>query len=71
MPTSHPQENRIIRLEELKRLLGGVSTASIYRWQARGILTQSVRIGVRGVGWRLSEIEQLIRDGFPTGGRHE
>lgn len=63
--------DRLVRLEELKRLLGGVSTASIYRWQARGILPQSVRIGVRGVGWKLSEIEELLRNGFPTGGHHE
>lgn len=66
-----PPADRLIRLPELKRLLGGVSTASIYRWQALGIIPQSVRIGVRSVGWRLSEIEQLLRDGFPTGGRYE
>lgn len=69
MPTFDPQD-RLIRLEELKRLLGGVSTASIYRWQSAGIIPKSVRIGVRGVGWRLSEIEKLLEQGFPTGGHH-
>lgn len=65
---SNQSPDRLIRLPELKILLGGVSTASVYRWIARGILPKPQRIGVRGVGWRLSEIEQLIRDGFPAGG---
>ncbi len=62
--------DRLVRLPELKAMLGGVSTASVYRWVKFGILPKPQRVGVRGVGWRLSEIEQLIRDGFPTGGRH-
>lgn len=68
---SNQAPDRLVRLPELKALLGGVSTASVYRWIKLGILPKPQRIGVRGVGWRLSEIEQLIRDGFPTGGRHE
>ena len=68
---SNQAPDRLVRLPELKALLGGVSTASVYRWVKLGILPKPQRIGVRGVGWRLSEIEQLIRDGFPTGGRHE
>lgn len=67
---SNQAPDRLVRLPELKILLGGVSTASVYRWVKRGLLPKPQRIGVRGVGWRLSEIEQLIRDGFPTGGRH-
>lgn len=67
---SNQAPDRLVRLPELKALLGGVSTASVYRWVKRGLLPEPQRIGVRGVGWRLSEIEQLIRDGFPTGGRH-
>lgn len=62
--------DRLVRLPELKALLGGVSTASVYRWVKLGILPKPQRVGVRGVGWRLSEIEQLIRNGFPKGGRH-
>lgn len=67
---SNQAPDRLVRLPELKALLGGVSTASVYRWVKLGILPKPQRVGVRGVGWRLSEIEQLIRDGFPTGGRH-
>lgn len=67
---SNQTPDRLVRLPELKALLGGVSTASVYRWVKLGILPKPQRVGVRGVGWRLSEIEQLIRDGFPTGGRH-
>lgn len=68
---SNQTPDRLVRLPELKALLGGVSTASVYRWVKLGILPKPQRVGVRGVGWRLSEVEQLIRDGFPTGGRHE
>lgn len=62
--------DRLVRLPELKALLGGVSTASVYRWVKLGILPKPQRVGVRGVGWRLSEIEKLIQNGFTTGGRH-
>lgn len=62
--------DRLVRLPELKAMLGDVSTASVYRWVKLGILPKPQRVGVRGVGWRLSEIEQLIRNGFPKGGRH-
>lgn len=67
IPTSAP--DRLIRLPELKRLLGSPSTASIYRWLERGLLPRPQRIGVRGVGWRLSEIMAIVENGFkPTGG---
>lgn len=67
---SNQAPDRLVRLPELKILLGGVSTASVYRWVKRGLLPKPQRIGVRGVGWRLSEIEKLIQNGFTTGGRH-
>lgn len=67
---SNQAPDRLVRLPELKILLGGVSTASVYRWVKLGILPKPQRIGVRGVGWRLSEIEKLIQNGFTTGGRH-
>lgn len=67
---SNQAPDRLVRLPELKALLGGVSTASVYRWVKRGLLPKPQRIGVRGVGWRLSEIEKLIQNGFTTGGRH-
>lgn len=67
---SNQSPDRLVRLPELKALLGGVSTASVYRWVKLGILPKPQRVGVRGVGWRLSEIELLVSNGFPTGGRH-
>ena len=61
--------DRLIRLPELKRLLGNPSTASVYRWMQRGLFPRPQRIGMRGVGWRLSEIIAIVEAGFkPTGG---
>lgn len=72
MPNQFPQSyDRLIRLPELKRLLGNPSSASVYRWVKSGLLPKPQRIGIRGSGWRLSEIEALIRNGFPAGVRHE
>lgn len=59
--------DRIIRLPELKILLGGVSTASVYRWVKLGILPKPQRVGVRGVGWQLSKVEEMIQNGSPSG----
>lgn len=60
--------DRLIRLPELKRLLGSPSTASIYRWLDRGLLPRPQRIGMRGVGWRLSEILAIVENGFKSTG---
>lgn len=61
--------DRLIRLPEVKRLLGGVSTASVYRWMQRGLFPRPQRIGMRAVGWKLSDVMHFVEGGFkPAGG---
>jgi prophage regulatory protein len=47
---------RLIRLPELKELIGFAATSTVYRLMASGDLPAPVRIGSRAVAWRASEI---------------
>ena len=58
---STQKEVQVIRLEELKAKLGGVSKATIYRWMDEGVLPRSFKIGGRRAsGWLVSDIDQAI-----------
>jgi predicted DNA-binding transcriptional regulator AlpA len=48
-----------IRLPELRRMLGGVSTMTIHRWEKKGILPRRVHLGPNVVAWSASEIEEF------------
>lgn len=47
---------QFVRLPELKVLTGFKATSTIYREMAAGRLPSPVKIGVRAVAWRASEI---------------
>jgi prophage regulatory protein len=47
---------RLIRLPELKALIGFTATSTVYRLMAAGDLPAPVRIGSRAVAWRASDI---------------
>lgn len=66
--TSPSAPDRLIRLPEVKRLLGGVSTASVYRWMQHGLFPRPQRIGMRAVGWKLSDVMHFVENGFKTAG---
>ena len=69
MPIYPPSPDRIVRLPEVKHLLGDVSSASIYRWMQRGLFPRPQRIGMRAVGWKLSDVMHFVENGFkPAGG---
>lgn len=46
-----------VRLPELKRMLGGISTMTVVRWEKRGWLPPRVRLGPNVVAWPVHEIE--------------
>ena len=37
-PSIPPSPDRLIRVKELRQMLGGASSSTIYRWIAKGIL---------------------------------
>lgn len=52
--------NRLIRVKELRQMLGGASLSTIYRWIAKGILPEPRRISPRYIGWRASDIVDFL-----------
>lgn len=54
--------NRLIRVKELRSMLGNPSLSTIYRWVSKGILPEPRRISPRFVAWRFSDIEALLKE---------
>lgn len=54
--------DRLIRVKELRQMLGGASSSTIYRWIAKGILPEPRRISPRYIGWRLSDVEAFLKE---------
>ena len=61
-------EDRIMRIAEVL-VLTGLSRATLYRLVDSGDFPQPVRLGgpeSRAVGWRLSEVQEWIRNLAPA-----
>ena len=52
--------DRLIRVKELRQMLGGASLSTIYRWIFQRILPEPRRISPRYIGWRASDIEDFL-----------
>lgn len=59
-PSIPASPDRLIRVKELRQMLGGASLSTIYRWIAKGILPEPRRISPRYIGWRASDIEDFL-----------
>ena len=57
--------DRIIRLDEVKQITQKSKT-SIYADMLKGTFPSSLQIGLRAVGWRLSEIQEWLSNLQPT-----
>ena len=65
--TSHP--DRLIRVKELRQMLGNPSLSTVYRWIAKGILPEPQRLTPRFIGWRASDIEVFLNSHKNGGGQ--
>lgn len=52
--------DRLIRVKELRQMLGNPSLSTIYRWIAKGILPEPRRLSPRYIGWRASDVEAFL-----------
>lgn len=57
--TSKNQTEQLIHQTELRRMLGGVSDMTLYRWREAGTLPQPIVIHRRNY-YRRSEIDAMI-----------
>ena len=57
--------DRILRKAEVLRVCG-ISQSTLYDMMARGILPRAVRIGVRSVGWRESQVRDWVESRPPA-----
>ena len=51
--------NRIIRFPQLREITS-LSRSTIWRMEANGDFPRRIRVGARGVGWRLSDINSWL-----------
>lgn len=51
--------DRILRITELETMLG-VSRSSIYAWIKEGAFPKQIKLAVRAVGWKASDIQAWI-----------
>ena len=58
-PVLQPNERRILRLEEVEAK-SGFKRAHIYNLMKKRQFPQTLRLGVRAVGWDSIEIDQWI-----------
>lgn len=59
-PSIPASPDRLIRVKELRQMLGGASLSTIYRWIAKGILPEPRRISPRYIGWCASDVEDFL-----------
>lgn len=52
--------NRIIRLDELKTIIGGVDRTTVKRWEDKGLFPKRVKLGNRAIGWLLKDVLEWI-----------
>lgn len=52
--------DRLIRVKELRQMLGNPSISTVYRWIAKGILPEPQRLTPRFIGWRASDVEAFL-----------
>lgn len=73
MGTAHAENHtseRLIRIEEVKRLTG-LSTATLYRKMAARDFPLPVRLGAVARAWPLSEVQDWIAKRMALRGTHE
>jgi len=54
-----PMNDRIMRITELETMLG-ISRSSIYAWIKGGTFPKQIKLSIRLVGWKASEIQAWI-----------
>lgn len=59
-PSLPSSPDRLIRVKELRQMLGNPSLSTVYRWIAKGILPEPRRISKRFIAWRASDIEAFL-----------
>ena len=60
-PSLPSSPDRLVRVKELRQLLGNPSLSTIYRWVDQGVLPPPRRLSARFVAWRLSDVTRFLR----------
>lgn len=55
-------DDNLIRLDEVRWMLAGVSKSAIKDWERRNGFPRGIRLGERTVRWRQSAIRKWISD---------
>ncbi len=66
MTTSHTSRPQLLKLAEVQEMTG-LAVSTIYQAMAEGRFPKPLKVGARGVRWRLDEVLAWI-DSRPRGG---
>lgn len=55
-------DDNLIRLDDVRRMLGHVSKATVYQWQHENGLPRPIRLTQRTVAWRREAIRKWIAE---------
>ena len=55
-----PQRMRLLRAREMCKRLGGISTATLYRWVQQGRIKPPLQLGPNTVGWTEDDADEII-----------
>lgn len=53
--------NKLVRLSDLKNLLGNIDRRTIDRWEETENFPRRIKLGSRFNAWRLKEVEDWIK----------
>lgn len=56
----HMMHDQLLRLDDVRRLLGGVSKTTVYDWQRRHNFPRGIHIGENTVAWRAEQVRRWI-----------
>ena len=60
MTNAAPRE-KILRPKDLIKMLG-ISRTSLWRLEREGCFPKHLQLGVRSIGWKLSDVNQWIKE---------
>lgn len=53
-------DDELVRLDDVRRMLGGVAKSTLYYWQKRNAFPRGIHLGDKTVAWRRRAIRDWV-----------
>ena len=67
MTTNPPIPDRVLRVPEVRQILGGIGSTTLWRWVRESNFPQPISLGAKVAGWRLSTVNAWLDSRTPAG----